>query len=87
MNAYVFAVIMSLFDSLSVCLSVITWQKIDQAGGPETFNFVWLKKFKSKLLLQHFKLVFFSTLYVTCMTHPLLKLRVKQILLLVMCNE
>ena len=29
-------------DSLSVCLFVITWQNIDQAGGPETFiNFVW----------------------------------------------
>ena len=33
---------MSLCDDLSVCLCVFTWQKIDQAGGPETFfNFVW----------------------------------------------
>ena len=31
-----------IYDYLSVCLSVFTWQKIDQAGGPETFfNFVW----------------------------------------------
>ena len=33
---------MPLCDYLSVCLCVITWQKIDQAGEPETFfNFVW----------------------------------------------
>ena len=24
-----------------LCLCVFTWQKIDQTGGPETFNFVW----------------------------------------------
>ena len=35
---------MSLCDYLSVYLYVFTWQKIDQAGGPETFfNFVWPK--------------------------------------------
>ena len=28
---------MFLCDYLSVCLCVFTWQKFDQAGGPETF--------------------------------------------------
>ena len=43
---YIFPVIiiMSLCDHLSVSQYVFTWQKIDQAGGPETFvNFVWPK--------------------------------------------
>ena len=31
---------------LSVCLFVFTWQKIDQAGGPDTFlNLVWPKNY------------------------------------------
>ena len=34
---YIFPVIMSLCDYLSVCLCVFTWQKIDQAEGPEPF--------------------------------------------------
>ena len=34
---YVFSVVMSLCGYLSVCLCVFTWQKIVQAGGPETF--------------------------------------------------
>ena len=29
---------MSLCGCLSVCQCVITWQKIGQAGGPETFQ-------------------------------------------------
>ena len=37
MFVYVFPVITSLRDYLSVCLYVFTWQKIDLAGGPETF--------------------------------------------------
>ena len=42
MYVYVFSVIMSLSDNLSVRLYVIIWQKIDQARGPETFfNVVW----------------------------------------------
>ena len=41
---YIFPVIMSFNDYLSVRLCVFTMQKIDQAGGPETFfNFVWPK--------------------------------------------
>ena len=28
---------MSLYDYLPICLCVYTWQKINQAGGPETF--------------------------------------------------
>ena len=36
---------------LFVCLCVITWQKIDQAVGPETFfNFVWPKFILLQLL-------------------------------------
>ena len=35
---------MSLYDYLFVCLCVFTWQKIDQAGGPETF-LVWPNPF------------------------------------------
>ena len=41
MCIYVFPVLMSLYDYLSIFLCAFTWQKIDQAGGPETFfNFV-----------------------------------------------
>ena len=36
-NVYVIPVIMSLSDYLSVHQCIFTWQKIDQAGGPETF--------------------------------------------------
>ena len=39
---YTFPVMISLCDYLSFCLCVFTWQKIDQAGRPETFfNFAW----------------------------------------------
>ena len=34
---YIFPVTMSLYDYLSVCVFSLHGQKIDQAGGPETF--------------------------------------------------
>ena len=39
----IFPVMMSLCDYF-ICLSVFTWQKIDQAGGPEIKVF-WLNNF------------------------------------------
>ena len=37
MRMYVFPVMMSFSGCLSGCVCVITGQKIDQTGGPETF--------------------------------------------------